>query len=382
MTPLLPPSVRSNHHDATLRQLTPLLPLTALLLVAAFVARRATGRASAGLTAPAKSMTRMCRSRSATRKTCSGRRRFPASAIRRRSSGATRSFCNRRRRTARSAGCICVDTKDGSIRWQTAIPGSKGTIHKLNSLASSTPATDGERVYSLFWDGKKIAMYAHDFKGKEVWKRDLGDYESQHGVGHSPMVYDGKVIFANDQDGSAMLIALDAKNGETVWEAKRKAFRACYSTPFVMQKGGGPDGIDRRQHVRASPATIRPRATENWDYTWKFTGISPCAPWRRRARPAAIIFVNSGDGDGSRHTIAVKAGSKGEDISKNLVWEDKKTFPYVPTHADARRPFVLGERQGTGRLHGGRDRQGSVERTARQTRDGVADSGERQHLRG
>ena len=53
-----------------------------------------------------------------------------------------------------------VNTKDGTLRWQTEIPGSKGTIHERNSLASSTRATDGERIYSLFWDGKKIAMYA------------------------------------------------------------------------------------------------------------------------------------------------------------------------------------------------------------------------------
>src|SRR5207244_699866 len=102
------------------------------------------------------------------------------------------------------------------------------------------PTTDGERVYSLFWDGKKITMYAHDFQGKELWKHDFGAYNSQHGVGHSPMVYDGKVFFANDQDDIAVLVALDSKTGNKVWEAKRKVFRACYSTPFIMQKGGGP----------------------------------------------------------------------------------------------------------------------------------------------
>src|SRR5579862_7317931 len=68
---------------------------------------------------------------------------------------------------------ISVDTKDGSIRWQAPLPGGKGKINNANSLASSTPATDGERIYSLVWDGQKIAMYAHNFKGKEVWKRDL-----------------------------------------------------------------------------------------------------------------------------------------------------------------------------------------------------------------
>ena len=223
---------------------------------------------------------------------------------------------------------ICVDTKDGSIRWKTTIPGSKATIHKFNSFASSTSATDGERVYSVFWDGKKIAMYAHDFKGKELWKRDLGDYESQHGVGHSPLVYGGKVIFANDQDGLAVLIALDAKTGEVAWQAKRKAFRACYSTPFVMQKGGGPVEL-----IVASTSGITSydpaNGKENWDYSWKFDGMA----LRTVSSPVTtggFIFANSGDGSGARHTIAVKVGSKGQDVSHNLAWEEKKTYPYVP----------------------------------------------------
>jgi outer membrane protein assembly factor BamB len=225
---------------------------------------------------------------------------------------------------------ICVNTKDGSIRWQTPIAGGKGTIHPRNTLASSTPATDGERIYSVYWDGLKIAMYAHDFKGHEVWHRDLGDFESQHGVGHSPMVYDGKVIFANDQDGYAELVALDARTGEPVWQAKRRAFRACYSTPFIMQKDKGPV-----QLIVASTSGITSydpaKGTENWDYSWKFTAAHPLRTVASPSTNGDLIFINSGDGDGSRHTIAVKVGNKGDDASKNLAWEAKKTFPYVPT---------------------------------------------------
>src|SRR5262249_549771 len=106
---------------------------------------------------------------------------------------------------------ISVDTKEGKIRWTTTIPGATAKTHQRNSLASSPPATDGERVYSLFWDGDKITLFAHDFKGKEVWKQNLGTFTSQHGPGQSPMIVDGKVILANDQDGSAVLQAFDAK---------------------------------------------------------------------------------------------------------------------------------------------------------------------------
>jgi outer membrane protein assembly factor BamB len=225
---------------------------------------------------------------------------------------------------------ICVNTNDGSIRWKAPVPGGKGHTHELNTLASSTPATDGERVYSLFWDGDKIGMYAHDFKGNKVWERALGTFKSQHGVGGSPMVHEGKVYFANDQDGSAVLLALDAKTGEVAWEAKRKDFRACYSTPFLMEKGGPAELIvgSTAGITSYDPA----KGTVNWDYTWKFNFTKPL---RTVASPIAangMIFANSGDGDGSRQTIAIKVGGKGQDVSKNLVWEnhEKNVFPYVP----------------------------------------------------
>jgi outer membrane protein assembly factor BamB len=180
----------------------------------------------------------------------------------------------------------------------------------------------------VFWDGDKITLFAHDFQGKEVWKRDLGTFTSQHGAGHSPMVHDGKVILANDQDGSAVLLAFDAKTGKPAWEAKRKAFRACYSTPFLMSRGGGPMEL-----IVGSTSGITSydpsNGKENWDYSWSFDAMA----LRTVASPVAangIIFANSGDGSGARHTIAIKAGSKGADTSKNLLWEEKKTFPYVP----------------------------------------------------
>src|SRR5262245_5973449 len=50
---------------------------------------------------------------------------------------------------------LSFDTADGKIVWSQKIPAAKAHINKLNSWASSTPATDGERVYTMFWDGTK-----------------------------------------------------------------------------------------------------------------------------------------------------------------------------------------------------------------------------------
>jgi outer membrane protein assembly factor BamB len=222
---------------------------------------------------------------------------------------------------------ICVNVADGKIAWSQSVPGASARMHKKNTLASSTPATDGERVYALFWDGQGVTLFAYDFEGKPCWKADLGRFASQHGAGTSPMVHAGKVFVANDCDGSATLDAVDAKTGKIVWQRPRRPFRACYSTPFVLEKPGVAPEL-----IVASTAGITgynpDTGAENWDWRWTFAGM----PLRTVGSPVhdrGLIFANSGDGSGERNTIALRVGSNG--AVAELAWVKHKNLPYVPT---------------------------------------------------
>ncbi len=75
---------------------------------------------------------------------------------------------------------LCVDVRNGKLLWSRDVPGSKAKKHPKNTWASSTPATDGERVYASFWDGSSVSILAYDFQGKKVWQKDLGNFVSQH----------------------------------------------------------------------------------------------------------------------------------------------------------------------------------------------------------
>ena len=112
-----------------------------------------------------------------------------------------------------------------------------------------------------FWDGKDLSLFAYDMDGRLKWRQNLGGFRSQHGAGHSPIVYDGKVILANDQDGSAVLLAFDAKTGKPAWKVERRAFRACYSTPIILERPNERPRADRRQYGRGSQAMTRQTAT-------------------------------------------------------------------------------------------------------------------------
>lgn len=222
---------------------------------------------------------------------------------------------------------VCVDLNDGKILWQKSSPGTKAVIHKWNTFASCTAATDGTRVYMPFWDGANLSVSAFDFDGKVLWTKELGSFTSQHGAGHSPLLVAGKVILANDQDGSSVLVALDAATGKVAWQTTRQAHRACYSTPLLLDK---PDGslellvAGTFGFTGYDPQT----GTENWKWSWNDHVL------RTVGSPLyhdGMLFVGSGDGKGDRHAVAVKLERAGSTTQTSLVWEEKKSFPYVPT---------------------------------------------------
>lgn len=220
---------------------------------------------------------------------------------------------------------VSVKVADGKIAWARDIEAKTAKTHKKNSLASSTPASDGERVYACVWDGSAVTVVAYDFDGKRVWSHALGEYGSQHGAGMSPVVHAGKVFVNFDQDGAAEVVALDAKSGRKAWSASRKAYRACTSTPIVRDLPGGKSEV-----VVSSTAGVSGYDPEtgnvNWNWEWKWDGGKQALRTVASAVVAGDAIVTaSGDGSGTRSTVAVTPGDK-----PKLVWEKTKDTPYVP----------------------------------------------------
>jgi len=226
---------------------------------------------------------------------------------------------------------LCLDAVTGKTVWSRSAPGTSVKTHPNNSLASSTPAADGERVLVLFWDGKGVTLNAFDFQGNPQWHHDLGGFDSQHGAGTSPVEYDGLVYVNYDQDKAAVLLAFDAKTGKPAWRAERKGFRASYSAPLIRETPTGR----KEMIVGTTTATTGydPKTgNELWswtaDFSWRDKG-----PLRTVASPVAwkdMVVVQYGDGDGSRSIIAIKAPGAGS--TPQLVWEKRKlrATPYVP----------------------------------------------------
>ncbi len=130
---------------------------------------------------------------------------------------------------------VCVDRDSGEVRWRQALEvEAVERVHRVNSLASPTPCSDGERVYVYFGS---FGLLAYDFEGKEVWRRVLKPAKNIFGTATSPIVVGGRVILHRDTNDDSWVEALDAETGETAWRIDRTGFPSSWSTPVVWRRG-------------------------------------------------------------------------------------------------------------------------------------------------
>ncbi len=137
---------------------------------------------------------------------------------------------------------IGFDAATGKQLWKKEYEAGKlPEITPPNEHASSTPASDGERVFVHF---STIGLIALDAKtGKELWKHRLPMpfYLMGWGAANSPIVYEDKVIFNLDDDLASYIVALDRKTGDVRWKKERPEMLGGYAVPVVCKANGRSD---------------------------------------------------------------------------------------------------------------------------------------------
>jgi outer membrane protein assembly factor BamB len=115
---------------------------------------------------------------------------------------------------------VCLNRADGKVLWEAAVKGTadedryQGFIQS-HGYATSTPATDGKRVYVFFG---KAGVLAFDLNGKQLWQTSVGTGSAQMGWGQgtSLILYQNSVIVPAFAEGKA-LVALDQETGKPLW---------------------------------------------------------------------------------------------------------------------------------------------------------------------
>ncbi len=233
---------------------------------------------------------------------------------------------------------LCLNRNDGRILWQQTVwtGNSPEPLHKMNTWASATCATDGERVYAFFGRGGGIFCLTVD--GELVWSKELGEFEGPWGVAASPLIWGDLVIQNCDADKNACIVAFDKKTGDEKWRTPRDVFRG-WSTPVPVRVGNrteivvnghtGPKGYD--------PATGK----ELW-YCKSFNGRGE--PTATLGSNGLLFFINGLKGD----VYAVKPGGTGTVTQSHMAWHTARQ-----TGRDLPSPIVLKNQMLAIALNGG-----------------------------
>lgn len=229
---------------------------------------------------------------------------------------------------------VCLNKADGKELWTSVVPLAGHKKHKDNSFASSTPAVDADRVYAVFVSPQDHLVKAFDHAGKEQWSLNLGSFNSEHGHGASPLLYEGKLIVQNDQIDEGSIVAIDVKSGKIAWKLPRRANeKSSFSSPCLLErKGKAPELLTLSTSYGIS--SVDPRSgVLNWEAR-VFDKRCVSSP----VIAGDLVIGTCGEGSGANTVVAVKLGGKGDVTSSHVAWKIQKSAPYVPT------PLVSGDR--------------------------------------
>lgn len=213
---------------------------------------------------------------------------------------------------------LCFDRLSGKQLWQTEIHrgGFEKKGNEKSSLASSTLACDGQRVFINFLNGGAIHTTALSLDGQKLWQTKITDYVLHQGFGSSPAVYQSLVIVsADNKGGTGAIAALNRATGKVVWQQPRPKFPN-YTSPIILNVAG------REQLFFSGCDLVTSFNPLDGKKLWEIEGsTTECVT--STVTDGNLIFTSGGYP--KNHLSAVKADGSGK-----VVWENGSRV-YVPS---------------------------------------------------
>jgi len=212
----------------------------------------------------------------------------------------------------------------------------------INCYASPTPVVEAGRVYVHFGSYGTACLDTTDYR--TIWRREDIPCRHYRGPGSSPVLFEDQLILTMDGVDVQYVIALDKRTGETVWKTDRTAdwddlgadglpfsegdLRKAYSTPLIVEVGGGPLMITAGAKAAYG---YNPRTGKE---LWKVNHTA----FSGAAMPVfghAMAFIVTGFG--RTELWAVRVDGQGDVTDTHVVWRARKAVPRTPS------PLLAGE---------------------------------------
>jgi len=225
---------------------------------------------------------------------------------------------------------VCVEPKSGKVLWDISIESKlpeepfRGIGVPNHGYASSTPAADGERVYSFFG---RTGVIAYDYAGKEAWRAPVAPDPKTHsfGTASSPIVWNDLVIVPAGIECEAV-VAFDKRTGKEAWRSSLEGYGALWSTPVLIGTG------DAQEILISVPGEVWGLNPRNGKLRWHSETFADSNICPSPVVHGEIAYVIGGRRGGA---AAVRLGGKGEVTQSHRVWS-QSGGSYVTS------PIVLG----------------------------------------
>lgn len=216
-------------------------------------------------------------------------------------------------------GILCIERKSGKEKWSYYLDHSKQEpTHGDNPYGSATCVTDGERVITSLGSAGLLCV---DFAGKELWKKDLGEFVHKWGTASSPVLHGDNVILWCGPGERQFLVAFNKKTGDEVWRHEEPGGQAglkkgdpwvgSWSTPVITKVG------EREELILSVPKKVKGFDPKTGKELWSCDGLTDLVYTSPVVSPDGIVVAMSGYGGSG---LAVKAGGSGDVTKTHRLW--------------------------------------------------------------
>lgn len=216
-------------------------------------------------------------------------------------------------------GILCIDRKTGKEKWAYYLKQEKvEPTHSTNPYGAASCVTDGERVITSLGSGGVLCL---DFAGKELWKKDLGEFIHIWGTASSPILHGENVIVWCAPGVRQFLIAMNKKTGDEVWRQevpggagglkKGDKWIGSWSTPVIAKIG------TREELILSVPNKVKAFDPKSGKELWSCDGLTDLVYTSTVVSPDGIVIAMSGYGGSG---LAVRAGGDGDVTKTHRLW--------------------------------------------------------------
>ena len=228
---------------------------------------------------------------------------------------------------------LCLQLEDGDILWRTTIHSGRPplAVHRSNSYASATPATDGHRVYVLV---SMAGLWCLNLDGELLWNRELANRPMLYGwgAGASPTLYRDHLYVVCDNEEKSYLAAFDKLTGDPIWTVPRNE-NSNWSTPYLW------NNRLRTELVVTGGTETRSYAPSDGELLWSFPADGRTAT-TATGNDDIVIVGSVTRSHGSTSTLAaVEAGAEGT-LAKDdelVRWSISRSSPELAS------PLLVGQ---------------------------------------